>query len=213
MYPLSFPALQKALDEMRREKNIQDLLKERASDLWGVICSIAADIEQRKSLEQTLLRQVEDNLLKVSNERLTGNAYAWKDWATFEVEKLREHQESFRDIQQLKHLLRQYLLQYRETARQLDFLQEVMPSEKTIAALKPVLKEGADLLYLSHTLKTETGILLQPPKQDDVEGEFILGMVIFDRRELYPLKLPRQALSKHILIAGETGIGKTNLSV
>ena len=210
--PVYFPALRKALKEIPSNTDkIQDILRERSSDLWGVICSIADDIEQRKTLEQVIFHQIEDSLLKLSNERLSGNTHAWKDWAGFEIERIRERRESSKDIQQMKQLLWQYVLRYRETKRQASLIPDILPSEKTIAALKPLLREEADLLYLAHTTKTEEGILLQPPKQDEVEGEFALGTIIYDKRELYPIKLSRQAINKHLLIAGETGIGKTNL--
>jgi len=54
-------------------------------------------------------------------------------------------------------------------------------------------------------------ILLPPPAREDAEGEFYIGDVIYDDKQLFPLYLRREDLMKHVLIVGASGFGKTTV--
>ncbi len=56
-------------------------------------------------------------------------------------------------------------------------------------------------------------ILLDPPEPVDCHGEYFLGMVLYPPDELFcGFGLREVEWTKHVLIAGMTGTGKTNLS-
>jgi hypothetical protein len=65
--------------------------------------------------------------------------------------------------------------------------------------------------YLSATVQEEP-ILLPPPSEEAAFGEFVLGMVRYGRKALYPLYLRRENFIKHIGIFSITGGGKTNVA-
>jgi hypothetical protein len=102
--------------------------------------------------------------------------------------------------------------------------------------LKPVIGERADALWLSWLMgdrkdKEQTeGIiqllyarcfaqkvdtkkaLLVPPPQDIARGEYELGNVVYDNKELYPFGIKDDIIwTQHAFIGGRTGAGKTNL--
>ncbi len=52
---------------------------------------------------------------------------------------------------------------------------------------------------------------LEPIPQDKITGDLVLGNVLSQDRELYPLKLPTENLLRHVTIFGQAGSGKTNL--
>lgn len=54
-------------------------------------------------------------------------------------------------------------------------------------------------------------ILLPPPSREDAEGEFYIGDVVYDDKQLFPLYLRREDLMKHVLIVGASGFGKTTV--
>lgn len=104
--------------------------------------------------------------------------------------------------------------------------------------LKPVLGEKVDRLwriYLAESDRTARGEIEQvlellaakhldhsyepdrapfPPPPRDVagKGDLSIGEVAYGGRSLYPLNLPSQRLKEHLLIAGRSGSGKTNLT-
>jgi len=51
-----------------------------------------------------------------------------------------------------------------------------------------------------------------PEKAFAMSGDIKLGSVTYGRRELYPFFLKSHRLKEHILIAGRSGSGKTNLT-
>lgn len=51
-----------------------------------------------------------------------------------------------------------------------------------------------------------------PEKKFSVSGEIVLGRVSYGKKELYPFGLKTDRLKEHILIAGRSGSGKTNLA-
>jgi len=53
-------------------------------------------------------------------------------------------------------------------------------------------------------------ILLNPPPKEVVDGEYPIGMVIYNEKVLYPFGLREDELCQHIGIFGRSGAGKTN---
>jgi hypothetical protein len=53
-------------------------------------------------------------------------------------------------------------------------------------------------------------ILLNPPPKEVVNGEYPIGMVIYNEKILYPFGLREDELCQHIGIFGRSGAGKTN---
>ena len=102
--------------------------------------------------------------------------------------------------------------------------------------LKPIIGERADALWLSwlmgdrkdkeqtegiiqliyarcfaQTVDTKKALLVPPP-QDIAQGEYELGRVVYDNKELYPFGIKDDITwSQHAFIGGRTGAGKTNL--
>ena len=73
-----------------------------------------------------------------------------------------------------------------------------------IDALKAAVFSDEDL---------KTSVLMEPPTEDLVkEGEIELGMVLYGKKKLYPLKIKRETLLTHMGIFGSSGYGKTNLA-
>ena len=59
----------------------------------------------------------------------------------------------------------------------------------------------------------ENKILLNPPSKEEASGEYCLGQVVYNSKELYPLCLREQDFVKHISIVATTGEGKTNVGM
>jgi len=103
--------------------------------------------------------------------------------------------------------------------------------------LKPILGARADMLWLAYVTadspktRQETEALIQmlgarmlsqevddqniflaPPLEEAAFGEFYLGMVLYGRKERFPLYLRRENFIKHLGIFSITGGGKTNVS-
>jgi len=53
-------------------------------------------------------------------------------------------------------------------------------------------------------------ILLTPPPKDIVSGEYTLGSVIYNGKEIYPFGLRESEWVQHVSILGRSGAGKTN---
>jgi len=54
-------------------------------------------------------------------------------------------------------------------------------------------------------------ILLNPPPKEVVDGEYPIGMVIYNEKVLYPFGLREEEFCQHIGIFGRSGAGKTNV--
>ena len=55
-------------------------------------------------------------------------------------------------------------------------------------------------------------ILLSPPTEQEAQGDFILGNVIYNQKKLHPLFLKKEDYLKQVGIFAMTGEGKTNLA-
>jgi len=104
-----------------------------------------------------------------------------------------------------------------------------------LAKLRPVIGEMADAFWLSTLLdpnqekdihavaqalaaelldESYVGkhILLEPPPEDKVQGDYPLGYVIYADKPVCSLALREDDLQQHVAILGRSGSGKTNLS-
>jgi len=63
---------------------------------------------------------------------------------------------------------------------------------------------------LSNDLDSTKSVLL-PPGKEKAAGSFMLGNVVYNNKELYPLGLRDTELVQHVGIFGRSGSGKTNL--
>jgi len=59
----------------------------------------------------------------------------------------------------------------------------------------------------------ENKILLVPPSKEDASGEFYLGQIVYNDKEIYPLYLREEDFIKDIVIVATTGEGKTNIGM
>lgn len=66
--------------------------------------------------------------------------------------------------------------------------------------------------YLNHSLLSDD-ILLEPPKADQVEGEYPLGRVQYAKDALYTCALREKDWVRHACITGMSGSGKTNFAL
>jgi len=103
--------------------------------------------------------------------------------------------------------------------------------DKRLKDLRGILGEKADrlkMLYLSETepdakrmLESQINLLhfrnlnedninLLPPPASVAQGEYPLGMVQFNDKNLYPFGLRASELPQHVIIAGRSGSGKSN---
>ncbi len=110
--------------------------------------------------------------------------------------------------------------------------------EDTCRKLKPIIGNKADELWyswlasdwkerkdleiqiemiaekvLKHGPLQEKVILLPPPSEQQAEGDFVLGKVIYRNNKLFPLYLKEEDFIKQIGIFSITGAGKTNLGL
>jgi type IV secretory pathway VirB4 component len=78
---------------------------------------------------------------------------------------------------------------------------------------KAQVQDYLELLAIKHfreTLETE-GPGLLPPKAVDAAGEYQLGTVQYNGRDLYPFGLRENEWTQHVGVFGRSGAGKTNL--
>ncbi|MEK6614404.1 MAG: DUF87 domain-containing protein, partial [Candidatus Binatota bacterium] len=104
--------------------------------------------------------------------------------------------------------------------------------------LKPIIGEKADELWymwlasdlqerkeleieiqliaekiLKHGPLQDRVILLPPPSEEDAQGDFILGKVMYRDNKLFPMYLKQEDFIKQIGIFSITGGGKTNTAM
>lgn len=65
--------------------------------------------------------------------------------------------------------------------------------------------------YLNENMLTEK-VLLEPPEEDIIKGDYPLGKVVYPSEELYPFGLREMDWPRHVLITGMSGSGKTNFA-
>ena len=69
------------------------------------------------------------------------------------------------------------------------------------------------LLYQKNLNKLlDQSLLLEPPKQSEIIGEYPLGNIIYADKELYTFGLNEKDWPRHVCITGMSGSGKTNFA-
>jgi len=78
---------------------------------------------------------------------------------------------------------------------------------------KKQIEDYLELLAAKHlfgSLDHETPALV-PPRKEDADGEYSLGNVSYDVRDLFPFGLRENEWTQHIGVFGRSGAGKTNM--
>lgn len=65
--------------------------------------------------------------------------------------------------------------------------------------------------YINQVILTEK-ILLEPPRKEEIKGEYPLGLITYADRNLYPFELREEDWIRHLCITGMSGSGKTNFA-
>jgi hypothetical protein len=116
-------------------------------------------------------------------------------------------------------------------------MEQALTTEELCRRLKPIFGSRIDQLYLKYTLadnrkdKEEIAqfisvlyeknlnttllgdkILLVPPTEAVIKGDYSLGLVSYADKDLYPFGVRDKDLVRHACITGMSGSGKTNLA-
>jgi len=115
-------------------------------------------------------------------------------------------------------------------------MQRAMTVEEICRKLKPVFGKKIDDIYLRYAMAStleekneiesilnalyhknlhrllDKSVLLEPPRPEDVEGDYGLAFVKYADKTLYPFKLREQDWPRHVCISGMSGSGKTTLA-
>ena len=108
--------------------------------------------------------------------------------------------------------------------------------QETCLAIRPAIGEKADQLWQMYLFADEKGReeleeqlqllansllhrdvqnttpVFRTPEPESVAGEFNVGNVIYNGKELYPMGLTARQIAEHTAIAGRSGSGKTTLA-
>ena len=109
--------------------------------------------------------------------------------------------------------------------------------EEISMKLKPILGKKIDELYFRYSLSDspeeknqiiqilsvlyqkylgkflDKQVLLEPPEQKEVSGEYELSKVVYANKELFPFSLREKDWPRHVCISGMSGSGKTTLAL
>jgi hypothetical protein len=116
-------------------------------------------------------------------------------------------------------------------------MERKMSIEEMCKRLRPIIGKKADILYLNYAMTTNMDnkrqieqtisalyyknvnesfiadqVLLEPPKQEIIQGEYPLGKVIYSNKVLYDFSLRERDWCRHLCITGMSGSGKTNFA-
>jgi hypothetical protein len=73
--------------------------------------------------------------------------------------------------------------------------------------------QALSLLYQKNLNKLlDNSILLEPPKEAEISGEYPLGEVVYSGKKLYAFGLNEKDWPRHVCITGMSGSGKTNFA-
>jgi len=85
--------------------------------------------------------------------------------------------------------------------------------------IAPTREEREDIahmlnaLYLKHLNKLlDKGVLLEPPKEGVLDGDYMLGDILYSGKKLYPFNLREKDWKRHVCVTGMSGSGKTTLA-
>lgn len=115
--------------------------------------------------------------------------------------------------------------------------QKSLSIEEISSKLKPILGRKIDELYFRYSMSESSEernqiiqilsvlyqkylgqfldkkVLLEPPEQFAVSGEYELSKVVYANKELFPFSLREQDWPRHVCISGMSGSGKTTLAL
>ncbi len=78
---------------------------------------------------------------------------------------------------------------------------------------KNEILQALTLLYQKNLNKLlDKSLLLEPPKQSEITGEYPLGNVVYAGKELYTFGLNEKDWPRHVCVTGMSGSGKTNFA-
>jgi len=86
-------------------------------------------------------------------------------------------------------------------------LSDSMESRKEIEQVLNLMYQR----YLNENMLTEK-VLLEPPEEEIIKGDYPLGNVVYPSDELYSFGLREMDWPRHVLITGMSGSGKTNFA-
>lgn len=116
-------------------------------------------------------------------------------------------------------------------------MQKQISIEEISSKLKPILGSKIDDLYFKYTLSEnldekneilqllgalyqkhlgkllDKKVLLEPPKESSVKGNYEIAKVVYAEKELFPFSLEEKDFPRHICISGMSGSGKTTLAL
>ena len=98
--------------------------------------------------------------------------------------------------------------------KKIDALWRVYLAESD-AAGKADIEQALELLAAKHLgtdFQPDRSPFPPPPKESAESGDVSIGQVSYGGRELYPFLLRSGRLTEHVLVAGRSGSGKTNLT-
>ncbi|MCR4284465.1 MAG: DUF87 domain-containing protein [archaeon] len=114
--------------------------------------------------------------------------------------------------------------------------QHPLTVEEICNKLRPVYGDKVDKIYFQYTVAEskeekeeifhflnalyqknlskllDTGVLLEPPREEMIDGTYELGTVSYANRRLFPFKLREKDWPRHVCITGMSGSGKTTLA-
>ena len=79
---------------------------------------------------------------------------------------------------------------------------------------KREIEQALSALYHRHLNEglLNEKILLEPPNESVMNGEYPLGMISYADQEIFPFTLREKDWIRHVCISGMSGSGKTNLA-
>ncbi|MDP2947742.1 MAG: DUF87 domain-containing protein [Nanoarchaeota archaeon] len=108
--------------------------------------------------------------------------------------------------------------------------------EEICNKLRPVYGKKIDEIYFKYTLADskeekdeiahllntlfqknlnlllEKEVLLEPPHEDQIDGDYNLATVVYSKKKLFPFKLREKDWPRHVCVTGMSGSGKTTLA-
>ena len=115
-------------------------------------------------------------------------------------------------------------------------LQRPLTVEDICNKLRPVFGKKIDEIYFQYTVADsreerdeivhilnalyqknlnkllDKGVLLEPPREELINGTYDLGTVSYAQKKLFPFKLREQDWPRHMCVTGMSGSGKTNFA-
>ncbi|MFA4960339.1 MAG: DUF87 domain-containing protein [Candidatus Pacearchaeota archaeon] len=77
--------------------------------------------------------------------------------------------------------------------------------EEILHLLSALFQKNLNLLL-------DKGVLLEPPLENAIDGDYNLATVVYAKRKLFPFKLREQDWPRHVCITGMSGSGKTTFA-